>query len=549
MCTLPVASLRAAARARLRALRVHDGAARVVHVVRAHQRRRLEAEDALERPVRSSGQHPVHLLRAGGALHLEHAVRERRVGQRHAHRQAVQLALELGEDERNRSSAARAGGRQVDQAAARAAQVALLGVGRVHQRLRVGQVVHRGDAAVHNAQLLLDHLRGGRGSQRAPRCAAPARVTLAVQRAQRAPRPRATRLDHGREAVGGAGRGGDDVVRRGVVQRVVHAHDNVEHRIRVLHRRGDDHLGRTARAKVGRERRPREEHARALEHQRHARRLVRVRQRGGLARRAVRHAQHAARARGVGEHHAAALRGRAVRPRAVHAVVLDQVRRALHRGNVVQVDELESLRLVKHQPQRQAACGATCASAHAATWLALIPVIPPIRPQPLIATLMGAIAARWGATRARVSRQRRSAQYIPCDQGYASSARGAAAAQHRSLAAPARGNATRDSRLEVPRGATTACACCGRAAAAALHAGGMRSPSAARAARSQRAEPPRCAPRAPRTFYRRGRVFVNLCLPCPWSIGHFRRPDRLAISTAGRDADVSGRACMARAGC
>lgn len=37
-------------------------------------------------------------------------------------------------------------------------QVCLLAVGGVHNRLRVGDVVHRGDAAVNDAQVLQDDL-------------------------------------------------------------------------------------------------------------------------------------------------------------------------------------------------------------------------------------------------------------------------------------------------------------------------------------------------------------------------------------------------------
>jgi len=66
--------------------------------------------------------------------------------------------LELREDECDGGGRARGGGGQVDQPAACAPQVGLFGVGCVHEGLRVGEVVDGGDAAVADAQLLVDDL-------------------------------------------------------------------------------------------------------------------------------------------------------------------------------------------------------------------------------------------------------------------------------------------------------------------------------------------------------------------------------------------------------
>jgi hypothetical protein len=204
-------------------------------------------------------------------------------------------------------------------------------------------------------------------------------------------RARLTRLDNGREAVGRAARSRHDVIHRRLVRVVVHAVHHVQHGLRVLHRRRDEHLAHLAGVEVRRQRGTREEHARALQHERNPRRRVRGRQRGRLLGAAVRHAQLAPRPGRVAQHDDVALRARRVRPRAVHAVILHQVRRALRRTQIVQVHQLEHLGQLERNPQRQAAWSTALRqglrlecrrSAQGA----------PMRPQPLRATLTGAIA-------------------------------------------------------------------------------------------------------------------------------------------------------------
>eukprot|EP01136_Pigoraptor_vietnamica_P039795 Opistho-1_new@10972 len=221
--------------------RIHDGTARVACVVGADQRPRLVAQDAGERASGRGGEQRVHLLGRGLAFELEHAVGQRGIQRRHAHRMAVELALELGVDQRDRGRAAGGRGRQAHQRAAGAAQVL---VRCVHHQVGVGRVVQRGDLAVADADGLVHHLH------------------------------------HGREAVGGAGGGGHDAVARGLVLRVVHTHDDVEHAPH-LHRRGHDHTLRAA-VQVALDGVGREELAGALQHQVHAQIAP-----GNLRRRAV----------------------------------------------------------------------------------------------------------------------------------------------------------------------------------------------------------------------------------------------------------------------
>jgi len=61
-------------------------------------------------------QQPVHLLHSGGLGQLKHAVGDAAVGQGHTDGEAVQLALQLWEDEGDGGGAAGTGGSQVDQA-------------------------------------------------------------------------------------------------------------------------------------------------------------------------------------------------------------------------------------------------------------------------------------------------------------------------------------------------------------------------------------------------------------------------------------------------
>ena len=132
---------------------------------------------------------------------LEHAIGQRRIQQRHANRQAVQLALQFRIDEADRGRGTGGRRNQRHQRGARPPQIL---VRRVDDRLRVGHVVDRRDDAVPDADLFMDHLH------------------------------------HRSETIGGAGSGGDDVMMARVVEMVVDAHHDIERAL--LDRRGDDRL-------------------------------------------------------------------------------------------------------------------------------------------------------------------------------------------------------------------------------------------------------------------------------------------------------------------
>lgn len=72
--------------------------------------------------------------------HLKDGVRDAAVGERHAHGEAVQLALELWEDERDGGGAARAGGREVDEPrAARRTEACMGRVAACRERQSLGE--------------------------------------------------------------------------------------------------------------------------------------------------------------------------------------------------------------------------------------------------------------------------------------------------------------------------------------------------------------------------------------------------------------------------
>ena len=109
------------------------------------------------------------------ALQLEHAVGEAGVEHRRAHRVAVQLALQLRIDQRDRGGAA--GRRRLQRQHRRACPAQIL-VRRIDDDVGVGRIVDGRDLAVADADRLvddLDHRRqavggaGGRGQQPVPR--------------------------------------------------------------------------------------------------------------------------------------------------------------------------------------------------------------------------------------------------------------------------------------------------------------------------------------------------------------------------------------------
>jgi len=154
---------------------------------------------SLEWPVGGGWKTGVDILAGCRAFDLEHAVRQRRNHQRHAHRVTIQAALELGEDFGNRRRRPGRRGNQAFTAGARATQVLVWGV---DNDLRVGQAVNGCQAAVADAQAFMDHLH------------------------------------YGREAVSRAGGRRHDPMLCRVEPVVIHADDHVERALR-LDRRGD----------------------------------------------------------------------------------------------------------------------------------------------------------------------------------------------------------------------------------------------------------------------------------------------------------------------
>ena len=70
----------------------------------------------------------------------------------------VEFAFEFGEDDGDCGGGAGGGGGEVHEAGARASEVRLFRVGRVDDRLRVGDAVDRREHAAHDAELLMHDL-------------------------------------------------------------------------------------------------------------------------------------------------------------------------------------------------------------------------------------------------------------------------------------------------------------------------------------------------------------------------------------------------------
>ena len=242
---------------------------------------------------------------------VEREIDERNVDRRHAHGQAVELALERRNDLAQRLGGARRARDHAHGRGARAAQVALA-VREVEQALVVRVRVDRRHETLLDAEVV-EHDLGDRCE--------------AVRRA------RAVR---------------DDVVLRAVVLVVVHAHD--ERDVVVLRGRADDDL-----AGAGGEVRCRlllvGEEARALEHDVDALRLPRQLLR--ILERADRDFLAADDERLFGMAHG---RGREA---AVNRVVLEQVRERFRVGEIVDADHLESVDLALMESAEHAATDAT----------------------------------------------------------------------------------------------------------------------------------------------------------------------------------------------
>mmetsp|Transcript_11270 Transcript_11270/g.26723 ORF Transcript_11270/g.26723 Transcript_11270/m.26723 type:complete len:421 (-) Transcript_11270:32-1294(-) len=161
----------------------------------------LNREDALEGALRGLLEGIVHLLGEGLLLGLDDEVHDRDVGGRHAEGNAVKLALELGENESDSLGSASGGGHDGEGSSAGAAEIA---VGGIQQALVTSIGVGGGHGALHNAELLVED------------------------------------LNERREAVGGAGRVGDNVLGLRVVVLCIHT-DNICGDI-ALARSSDDNL-------------------------------------------------------------------------------------------------------------------------------------------------------------------------------------------------------------------------------------------------------------------------------------------------------------------
>ena len=179
----------------------HDGRVRVALEVHGDQRLIGVGHDALQRPLGSLLEGSVHLFHAGLALQVRHEVNHRDGRRGHAEGHAVEAPLQLGDHQPDRAGGA--GGRGDDVQACRAGVAQVLRR-HVQQALRVGVGVDGGQQARLDAPAVVEHL-GDR-----------------------------------REAVGGAGGVGDDVVLGRVVLVLVHAEHDGD--VLVLGGRRDDDL-------------------------------------------------------------------------------------------------------------------------------------------------------------------------------------------------------------------------------------------------------------------------------------------------------------------
>src|SRR5579862_6843311 len=182
--------------------RVHDGGAGIAAVIHGDQFRVLIAQVALKGSGRGGLLHGrVHFLGGGLLLHPGHQVHHGNVGRGHAHGKAVELALEFGYDQVQRLGGAGGGGNHAERGGAGTAQVL---VRKIQNDLVVGIGVDGGHAAGHNFEGIVHHF-GNR-----------------------------------RQAVGGAGGVGNNVVLGRIVNLLVHPQHESD--VLVLGRGGDDHL-------------------------------------------------------------------------------------------------------------------------------------------------------------------------------------------------------------------------------------------------------------------------------------------------------------------
>ncbi|KAL7465104.1 hypothetical protein ACHAXS_008338, partial [Conticribra weissflogii] len=211
----------------LRRQGIDDARTSIVSVIRANQRLDLVPQQSLQRPLLARLlQRLVDLVFGHRPVHLEDAIRQRRIQQRHPDGQTVQLPLELRINLHDGGGRPGRGGTQIEHPRPGASQIRLLRVGHVHQRLRGRDVVNGGDAPVPDPEALLHD------------------------------------PDHRRQTVGGAT--GVRHQRLLLLQQVVIAPQNHVERPRLLYGRRDHHPLHGALVEIRLERRAREKLARAL---------------------------------------------------------------------------------------------------------------------------------------------------------------------------------------------------------------------------------------------------------------------------------------------
>src|SRR5690606_25686753 len=156
LVVVPRADLHEALALNLRERRVVDRGGRVVIEVDRDQRLLGVLEHALQGALRGLAHRRIQLVGRGVASGLERQVHDRDVDRRHAHREAVEPAVELGQHEADRRG--RAGLRRDHRLrrGARAAQVLVIDVG---QHLVVRVRVHGRHQPVLDAAGLVQHLR------------------------------------------------------------------------------------------------------------------------------------------------------------------------------------------------------------------------------------------------------------------------------------------------------------------------------------------------------------------------------------------------------
>src|ERR1700693_2005298 len=270
--------------------RVEDRRVRVVEEVHRHQLLIAHREDALELPTRRLAHLGVHVLGGRALGERRGEIDEADIGHWNTQRHPVEPALQFGDHQGHCLGGAGGGG---DDGEGGGAGTALVLVGGVEDDLVLGVGVHGGHEAGLDAERVVEH------------------------------------LGDGRQAVGGAGGVGDDVVRGGVVHRVVDT--DADREVLVLRGGGDHHLARSGFEVSPRALRVAEETGR-LDDDVHAE-ISPWKPLGIALREHLEHVAVNGDAVSIGSNRA--------RETAEHTVVLEEVSEHLRCGDVVDRDDLE----------------------------------------------------------------------------------------------------------------------------------------------------------------------------------------------------------------